>query len=65
MGRTLACAAGSMRAMRPVPSTSSRRASCRARNDAPSADAAAVRRAVISLPSIIASGTPVRASYST
>jgi hypothetical protein len=50
--------------MRPAPTTSSRRAPGRARNDAASADAAAVRRAVISSPSMKASGAPVEASKS-
>ena len=49
-------AAGARRG--PVPSTSSRRASSRARNDAPSAEAAAVRWAVISLPSIAPAARP-------
>lgn len=47
---------------RPVPATTSRLASARARKDAASAAAAAVRREVTSSS---ASGTPVRASCST
>ena len=45
--------------------TARRLALAGASHDAASADVAAVRRAVISSPSIQASGTPVRASYRT
>ena len=44
-----------------APTISWRRASARARRDAASADAAAVRRAVSSPPSMAASGAPVAA----
>ena len=46
--------------MRPAPIIARWRASRGASHDAASADVAAVRRAVISSPSIQASGTPVR-----
>src|SRR5438445_325804 len=59
IGRTARIASASNDATRPLPTISSERASGRARNDAASADAAAVRRDVISLPSSCASGTPV------
>ena len=62
IGRTTRCASGSSRAMRPAPIIARWRArGARARMPA-SADVAAVRRAVISSPSIQASGTPVVAS---
>lgn len=57
--RTTAMAAGTRLPARPVPATTSRLASARARKDAASAAAAAVRRDVTSSS---ASGTPVRAS---
>ena len=64
-GRTEACAAARCGASRPVPTTSSREASVRASNEAPSADTAAVRRTVSSPPSMIAIDSPLAASLST
>ncbi len=62
IGRTARCASASRRATRPAPISARWRASFGASHDAASADVAAVRRAVISSPSIAASGTPVVAS---
>jgi hypothetical protein len=63
-GRTVRIAGARCCATRPLPSTSRREASPRARKLAARAEAAAVRREVISLPSSCASGSPVRASNS-
>lgn len=61
IGRTARCAAGSKLATRPAPTSNNRPASARARNDAASADAAAVRRAVNVSPSTSIAGCPVSA----
>ena len=55
---------GSSDATRPAPTSSRCAASSRASHAAASADVAAVRRAVSSLPSSSASGTPLDASCS-
>ncbi len=56
---------GTRLATRPAPNSTMCEESSRARKVVVSAEAAAVRREVISLPSICASGSPVPASYST
>ena len=65
IGKTWRNASGTRAATRPAPTTSRRLELRRANIEAANAEAATVRRAVISLPSIWASGSPVRASYST
>jgi len=62
MARTSRYACGNRLAIRPAPTTSSEAASDRARYDAASADTAAVRRAVMTLPSSNAIGVPCSAS---
>jgi len=61
---TVDMAANVSEATRPAPTTRSLRESARARYEAASAEAATVRREVISLPSITDNGSPVRASNS-